>query len=152
MAAYRIVQEALTNVMKHAGRPARAIVRVQYSDDHIRLEVTDDGIGASTQELALATGHGLVGHARTGRPVPRLAPVRAPTRWRFPGRRDDSVRSRVGRHRIVTLRVAVADDQELVRTGFAMILGSDPDIDVVGHAPNGREAVELCHQLRPDVS
>ena len=51
----------------------------------------------------------------------------------------------------MTLRVAVADDQELVRTGFALILGSEADIEVVGGAPNGREAVALCRRTRPDV-
>ena len=49
------------------------------------------------------------------------------------------------------LRIAVADDQELVRTGFAMILGSDEDIEGVGQAENGRRAVDLCRRLRPDV-
>jgi DNA-binding NarL/FixJ family response regulator len=51
----------------------------------------------------------------------------------------------------MTVRVGVADDQELVRTGFAMILDSEPDIEVVGQAANGREAVELCQRCRPDV-
>jgi len=51
----------------------------------------------------------------------------------------------------MTLRVVVADDQELVRTGFAMILGSDDDLEIVGHADNGRSAVELCRRVRPDV-
>jgi DNA-binding NarL/FixJ family response regulator len=51
----------------------------------------------------------------------------------------------------MTVRVGIADDQELVRTGFAMILDSEPDIDVVGQAGNGREAVELCQRSRPDV-
>jgi DNA-binding NarL/FixJ family response regulator len=49
------------------------------------------------------------------------------------------------------LRVAIVDDQELVRTGFAMILGSEPDIEVVGQAGNGRDAIELCRRIRPDV-
>ena len=61
MAAYRIAQEALTNVIKHAGRPAQAMVRVQYRPHDIRLEVTDDGAGASEHDLSTATGHGLVG-------------------------------------------------------------------------------------------
>jgi len=51
----------------------------------------------------------------------------------------------------VTLRVGVVDDQELVRTGFSMILGSEPDLDVVCEASNGRQAVELCRLHRPDV-
>jgi DNA-binding NarL/FixJ family response regulator len=47
--------------------------------------------------------------------------------------------------------VIVADDQEIVRTGLAMILGAQPDIEVVGVAADGREAVELARRLRPDV-
>lgn len=61
MAAYRIVQEALTNVIKHAGRPARAVVKVHYGPDVIRIEVNDDGVGTSERELSGARGHGFVG-------------------------------------------------------------------------------------------
>ena len=51
----------------------------------------------------------------------------------------------------MSIRVLVADDQQLVRAGLAMILDSQPDIDVVATASNGREAVSLARQLRPDV-
>jgi DNA-binding NarL/FixJ family response regulator len=51
----------------------------------------------------------------------------------------------------VTIRVLVADDQEIVRTGLAMILGAQPDIEVAGTAADGREAVDLARRLRPDV-
>jgi len=49
------------------------------------------------------------------------------------------------------IRVAVVDDQALVRSGFVVLLRSAPDIDVVGEAANGREAVDLVARERPDV-
>ncbi len=49
------------------------------------------------------------------------------------------------------IRVVLADDQPLVRTGLRMILSAEPDIDVVGEAANGRAAVAMCADLRPDV-
>jgi len=51
----------------------------------------------------------------------------------------------------MTVRVLVADDQDIVRAGLRMILDAQPDIEVVAEARNGREAVELARRLRPDV-
>lgn len=50
-----------------------------------------------------------------------------------------------------TTRVLVVDDQELVRTGFAMILGSEPDIEVVGDASDGDLALAAVAEHQPDV-
>jgi DNA-binding NarL/FixJ family response regulator len=51
----------------------------------------------------------------------------------------------------MTIRVIVADDQTLVRSGLVSILASQPDIDVVAEAGDGGRAVELARQLRPDI-
>jgi DNA-binding NarL/FixJ family response regulator len=51
----------------------------------------------------------------------------------------------------MSIRVAIVDDQALMRDGFAMILDAQPDIDVVGDAANGRLGVALCQRARPDV-
>ena len=51
----------------------------------------------------------------------------------------------------MSIRVIVADDQEIVRTGLKMILDAQPDIQVVGTASDGQRAVELARDLEPDV-
>jgi DNA-binding NarL/FixJ family response regulator len=51
----------------------------------------------------------------------------------------------------MAIRVLLVDDQTLVRTGFRLILGSEPDIEVIGDAADGEQGVELGQRLRPDV-
>jgi DNA-binding NarL/FixJ family response regulator len=52
----------------------------------------------------------------------------------------------------MTIRVVVADDQEIVRAGFGALLGTQPDIDVIGTAANGAAALEVCRRIpSPDV-
>ena len=48
-------------------------------------------------------------------------------------------------------RVLLADDHDVVRQGFRVVLGTQPDIEVVGEASNGREAIEQARRLRPDL-
>jgi DNA-binding NarL/FixJ family response regulator len=51
----------------------------------------------------------------------------------------------------VTVRVALVDDQTLFRAGIAMVIGSQPDLEVAGEADDGSEVLELVQRCRPDV-
>ena len=62
LSAYRIVQEALTNTLKHAGPGTEATVRLSLHPDHVIVEVSDDGAGPPTNEAAIG-GNGLRGIA-----------------------------------------------------------------------------------------
>src|SRR3954471_7452152 len=52
----------------------------------------------------------------------------------------------------MSVRVLIADDQALVRAGFKMILEAEPEIEVIGEAEDGVEAVEMIQRLKPDVA
>ncbi|HZC40513.1 MAG TPA: response regulator transcription factor, partial [Streptosporangiaceae bacterium] len=51
----------------------------------------------------------------------------------------------------MTIRVVVADDQGMVRSGFSVLLNAQPDIEVAGEARNGQEAIACATELGPDV-
>ena len=161
VSAYRIVQEALTNVVRHAGS-VPTTVRIGWSTSAVELDVTDEG--ARTPDASASHDGGgrrrrrrarPRGHPRAGRAARRLAAGRSPRRRRLRGGRppadaggrcavtDRSERGGIG--------VLVVDDQPVVREGFAAVLSAQPDIEVVGEAADGRAAVELAQRLRPDV-
>ena len=51
----------------------------------------------------------------------------------------------------MTVRILIADDQALVRAGFKMILDAEDDLDVIGEASDGAQAVAMANDLEPDV-
>ena len=139
-AAYRIVQEALTNTVRHSGGRA-ATVRLCYDPDALTIEVDDDGRTAHPPR----PGNGVAGMTERARALGgtlAAGPGPAAGSGSWPGcrQRDRGV-----------IRAALADDQALVRSGFAALLDAEEDITVVGEAADGSQAVRLAARERPDV-
>ena len=146
LSAYRIIQEALTNTIKHAG-PATAEVVLRYGTSALKLEITDSGTATTP---GTGTGHGLIGMRERITLLGGDLVTGVPRRRRLPGPRPPAA-DRGERNPAVTIRVLIADDQELVRTGFRVIVNAEPDLEVVGEARDGNQVIEAARRLRPDV-
>src|SRR5439155_511045 len=81
----------------------------------------------------------------------RGAPRRRPRGRRRTRRRLSRRRRDPDRGGELTIRVVIADDQALVRSGFRLIVEGRPDLEVVGEAEDGAQAVALVEELEPDV-
>ena len=143
VSSLRIVQEAFTNVVNHAGTAATASGwRAGRPAWRWRIATTPGGRGGRPSRSpgavwsACSTDGGVPG--RSGR---RKVPA-ADSPW---GPESPSTLA------AVTIRVVIADDQALVRSGLAMILATDPEIEVVGQAHDGAGALAEVERLRPDV-
>jgi hypothetical protein len=144
LTAFRLVQEALTNIRKHApGATAQVSVTVDHGT--VVVNVDDDG----DQHPAAAGGFGLHGmRERVALFSGTFEAGRAPTAIPRPG--DAASRNRSGADRMTDdIRVVVVDDQGLVRAGFVALLAGEPGIEVVGEAGQGEEAVRLGRRHDP---
>jgi hypothetical protein len=172
LTAYRIVQEALSNTRQHAGRAA-ARVSLVWTADRLRLAVEDDGrgvldwpdeSGAGGHAQAGPAGHGLqslrervqaCGGSFRAEPRPGGGFVVTATLPTAPAAADqppDPPPPRADHPEpVMTIRVLLVDDQPLLRTGFRLILQTEPDIEVVGEAADGEVALAQVRRLRPDV-
>ena len=143
LAAYRIVQEALTNVLKHAGAvPTRVVVR--YSRRRSALDIYNacpDHPVPPHPELAAAGCRGSANGPRS----PAVSCGGPGRRRRVPGAGPPATRG------ARMTRVVIADDQELVRAGFRLILELAPDVEVVGEASDGAQVPRARRQECPDV-
>ncbi|MDI6448971.1 response regulator [Anaerobaca lacustris] len=174
---YKAVREMLFNVVKHANVRQATIV-VQQRDRSIRLAVSDKGRGfdpkrldgASQDAFGLFTirervqflGGSLTVHSVPGRgsrfiltiplSVPgdaAVRPVSAPilSAVTVPTARQ-SMNRLAPTHRF---RILLVDDHKVMRDGLAALLEEESDIEVVGQAGNGRDAITLTARLKPDV-
>ena len=151
LSLYRVAQEALANTTKHStARSARIVLRVEdrTASPYAEVEVLDDGRprGATSGS---GLGHlGMSERAAGMRGEVEIGP--APHRW-LPGARAGAARGGPCLSPPTTLRVLIVDDQQLVRSGFRMMLSVEPDLEVVGEADNGATALEQARALHPDV-
>lgn len=174
---YKAVRELLFNVVKHANVRRAAIV-VRQQEQSIRLAVLDKGRGFEPEHLDVAgqNGFGLfnireriqfLGGSLTVQSVPDRGsrfiltiplsvPEEAATKPGAPPIVAISYRpamqpakdTSAARQRF---RILLVDDHKVMRDGLAALLEEEPDIEVVGQAGNGRDAITLTGQLKPDV-
>ena len=153
LTAYRIVQESLTNALKHA-RPPEARVEISRVGRFVEAAGQQPASARPSPRaprwsaVARRGGQGLVGlRERVG--LFGGTCHAGQTRGRLVRRGGVPARARAGGGLVIT--VLLADDQDLIRSGLAAVLGREPDIEVVGEARTGREAVTAATRLRPDV-
>jgi CheY-like chemotaxis protein len=126
------------------------VVCLAYGEHEVDLEVLDDGCGPDGAAVPVLRP------AVTGWWACASGPRSSAARWR--SGRDPEAAFRVAVNLTletlgarVTLRLLLVDEQALMRAGFRMILEAEDDLQVVGEAADGAQAVELAARLRPDI-
>ncbi len=165
-------RELLFNAMKHAGVSSADMTILRTNDDRIRLVVHDDGVGfvpgsdgklrkdevslglfsieqrlahfGGEMEIDTAPGEGTtitltvqVGERKPGPGEAQQCPD---------GTGSQTVHTKPGAHRVL-----IVDDHQIMREGLVGLMRFEPDIEVVGQAADGMQAIELSAQLKPEV-
>ena len=140
LVVYRVAQEALTNVVRHADA-RHASVTLAQTERGVTLEIADDGRGYET-----AAARGRRRPARNARA--RAADRRAARRHR----RAAGHHGPAGDRPMTGARVLIADDHVLVRHGLRRIIEAEPDFTVIAEAGDGAHAVEAVHAHPVDLA
>jgi PAS domain S-box-containing protein len=169
---FKAGQEFLFNVIKHAG-VKEARLRLRHQKGYVLLSVADKGPGFDPRDLG-TSGFGLRSiqerirllggvmkvKSRQGKGSVLLIKVLDPaakpameTHWAGEpsAAKTAARRKRDEREGEAGLRILLVDDHKIVREGLEAMLIEERDIQVVGQAGNGQEAVEMAHKLEPDV-
>jgi len=170
------VREMLFNVVKHAN-VKRAWLEVKHSRDTLHVTVKDEGVGMDVKEtvrrkegfglfsireriqcfggelkLSSSKGMGTSIHMRI--PVQLSMSKSENSRKKRPGEivLKDTLWYGARKDKNKRLRVLIADDHTVIRHGLATMLQMQPDIEIVAHASDGQEAVDLAAEHEPDVA
>ncbi len=168
---YKAAQEMLFNAIKHA-QVKEAQLRLRRRRGCIYLSVSDRGRGFDRQKLGRAGGFGLLsirervkllGGRMKIRSIPGqgsvfliAVPEPQPAREGELATEEITFESATWKTRPKSpegraLRVLLVDDHKIVREGLESMLVEERDIEIIGQAGNGREAIDLAHELQPDV-
>jgi len=171
---YKAVQELLFNVAKHAAVD-RACIRVRRRGRYVCVLISDRGRGFDPKAISGSGGFGLSsicervrllgGRMRiqsavgAGSRFVIAVPVSEPA----PSEQQNAQPDAASNNRVEVsgdspqpsaaglLRILIADDHQIVREGLASLISDEADLELVGQASNGYEAVDLTRRLRPDV-
>jgi PAS domain S-box-containing protein len=171
MFLFRATQEMLFNVVKHA-RVNDAAIRVRRIGRYVCLSVSDQGRGFDPQELKETSGIGLFGIRERVELLGGRMKIKSTkgkgSRFRIvvpdglKAKGETMMAQDVSNLRAASsavsapssggaVRVLLADDHDIVREGLAALLKEAPGIELVGEAPDGREAINMAIALHPDV-
>jgi PAS domain S-box-containing protein len=169
---FEIVRELLANVAKHARTSTAKVTAVPGGDKGIRIAVEDQGLGfqpeVTLDQCESCFGLFSIRHRLSwiggkmkidaapgmGCRVEIFLPSRAQEEGpdvAVPVSRYLGGKASGGREFSGPLRVLIADDHKILRQGLASIINPQPDLELVGEAKDGREAIELARRLKPDV-
>ncbi|MGK0531655.1 response regulator [Bacillus sp. 'calajunan'] len=143
MMLYRSLQESLTNAVRH-GNATEIIVSLHFEPQQTRLDVQDNGCGVEEWK----DGFGVTGMKERVRQLQGRVTVYSK---KGEGTLISCVLPRLSQSSDEQIRLCIIDDHSFVRESLHTILNGQEDLQVVGMAEDGEQAVELCESLNPDL-
>jgi len=143
MTLYRSLQESLTNAVRH-GNATEIIVSLHFEPQQTRLDVQDNGCGVEEWK----DGFGVTGMKERVRQLQGRVTVYSK---KGEGTLISCVLPRLSQLSDEQIRLCIIDDHSFVRESLHTILNGQEDLQVVGMAEDGEQAVELCESLNPDL-